>query len=182
MTSRSSGSKGRAAKQRPRDGETELDRAKALVLRVLAFHARSEAQLRARLERAGFEAVAAEVLAWARRLGYLDDGAYARGRARALVASGRAGPRLVERKLAAAGIPRADARRAVAEALAERGGAAGEGGGSEAALCREALARKLRGQDPDALDPKARARAVRFLLGRGFSPEVVSRVLRAELD
>jgi regulatory protein len=149
---------------------------------VLAFHARSEAQLRARLERAGFEAVASEVLAWARRLGYLDDSAYARGRARALLAPGRAGPRLVERKLAAAGIPRADARRAVAEAVAERAGGVGGPGGGEAALCREALARKLRGADPDALDPKARARAVRFLLGRGFSPEVVSRVLRAEVE
>jgi regulatory protein len=154
--------------------ERPLERAKALALRVLAHHARSEAQLRARLERAGHGALAAEVLGWLRRLGYVDDAAFARGRARALVGGGRAGPRLAERRLVAAGIPRADARRAVSAALADAG--------DEAALCRAALDRKLRGADLDALDARARARTVRFLLGRGFSPEIVARVVRADLD
>jgi regulatory protein len=153
----------------------DLEKARALALRVLAFHARSEAQLRERLARAGFGEVAADVLAWLRRLGYVDDAAYARGRARALLASGRAGPRLAERRLQAAGIPRDDARRAVAEALGAQAGA-----GDEVALCRAALQRKLRGAAAEDLDAKGRARVARFLLGRGFSPEAVSRVLRAD--
>jgi regulatory protein len=161
MTSRSSASE--------RDG---LARAKALALRVLAHHARTEAQLRARLERAGHGDVAAEVLAWLRRLGYVDDAAFARGRARSLLGAGRAGPRLAERRLVVAGIPRAEARRAVAEAVTQAG--------DEPALCRAALARKLGAARPDDLDAKGRARAARFLLGRGFSPEVVARVLRLD--
>jgi regulatory protein len=158
---------------------SDLDRAKALALRVLAFHARSEAQLRDRLARAGLEAVSGEALAWLRRLGYVDDAAFARARARALLASGRAGPRLAERRLTAAGIPRADARRAVAEALAARG-ETGSATGDEVALARETAARKLRGADTGALDAKGRARLARFLLGRGFGPEAVARVVRSD--
>jgi regulatory protein len=155
----------------------DLEKARALALRVLAFHARSEAQLRERLARAGLDHVAADVLAWLGRLGYVDDAAYARGRARALLASGRAGPRLAERRLQAAGIPRDEARRAVAEALG-----APEGGGDEAALCRAALRRKLRGAAVEDLDPKGRARVARFLLGRGFSAEVVARALGQDAE
>ncbi|HET7755204.1 MAG TPA: regulatory protein RecX [Anaeromyxobacteraceae bacterium] len=157
-----------------------IDKARALALRVLAFHARSEAQLRDRLARAGHESCAGEVIAWLKRLGYVDDAAYARGRARSLLASGRAGPRLVERRLFAAGIPREDARRAVASALREVGSEGGSGAADELALCRAAAERKLRGARATELDDRGRARLARHLLGRGFSPEVVSRVLRME--
>jgi regulatory protein len=195
MTSRSSGSERRRRAPRAKAGPAGsrapsgggrpdaggLEAAKALALRVLAFHARSEAQLRARLARSGHAGVADEVLGWLRRLGYVDDAAFARARARSLLAAGRAGPRLAERRLLAAGIPRDDARRAVRDALgaADASGAGGER--REAALCGEALAKRLRGADPSALEPKARARHARFLLGRGFSPAVVARVLRMEL-
>jgi regulatory protein len=145
---------------------------------VLAFHARSEAQLRQRLARAGYEACAADVIAWLARLGYVDDAAYARGRARSLLASGRAGPRLVERRLLAAGIPREDARSAVAAALKEDGSAPGD----DTALCRAAAERKLRGAAAPSLDDRARARLARHLLGRGFSPDAVSRVLNMDED
>jgi regulatory protein len=158
---------------------TPLERARAMALRVLAFHARTEAQLRARLDRAGLADQVDEVLPWLRRLGYVDDTAWARARARALLAA-RSGPRRVEERLRAAGIPAAAARAAVSEAVVER---AGEGGG-ELALCRAALSAKLRGADPDDLDERARARAARFLLGRGFSGAVVARALglRQDLD
>jgi regulatory protein len=145
---------------------------------VLAFHARSETQLRQRLARAGHAACADEVIAWLKRLGYLDDAAYARGRARSLLGSGRAGPRLAERRLLAAGIPREDARSAVAAALKETG----SGSGDELSLCRAAAERKLRGVRATSLDEKGRARLARHLLGRGFSPEAVSRVLRLDED
>jgi regulatory protein len=156
----------------------DLEAARALALRVLAFHARSVAQLRERLARAGYESCAGEVIAWLERLGYLDDAAYARGRARSLLASGRAGPRLVERRLLAAGIPREDARSAVSAALRDES----SGAGDELALCRSLAQRKLRGASAESLDAKGRARLARHLLGRGFSPGVVSRVLRMEDD
>lgn len=138
-----------------------------------------------RLERDGLGQVAAEVVTWLTGLGYLDDGAYARARARALTAPGRLGPRLAERRLVSAGIPPAAAREAVAAALAEVDlpGARGLGGeAAEAALAR-ALAEKRAGGAPlDALGDRERARLARFLLGRGFSGRVVSLVLGVFLD
>jgi regulatory protein len=163
----------------PQDPQTPLSRARALALRALAARARTEAQLRARLARAGLEEAADEVVEWLRGLGYVDDAAYARARARSLLAPGRAGPRLAERRLLAAGVPAERARAAVAEATAEAGAEEGEGAG-ELALCR-ALARR-RAPDPEALDERGRARLARFLLGRGFSGAVVARVVGVWAD
>jgi regulatory protein len=146
-----------------------MERARAVALRSLGAAARSEAQVRARLARAELQAQADEVVAWLRALRYLDDEAYARARARALTAPGRLGPRAAERRLLAAGLGAAAARRAVAEALAEDGG--------EAARCRALAERRARGAPLDRLDEKARARLARFLLGRGFSGAVVARTL-----
>jgi len=151
-----------------------LARAKDVALRFLAARARSEAQVRERLQRAELAREADAVVAWLVRLGYLDDAAYARFRARALVAPGRLGPRLAERRLLAAGIEPGRAREAVAAALA---GAPGE---AEAARCL-ALAEKRAGTaDLAALDDRARRRLARFLLGRGFSASAVARTLGLE--
>lgn len=158
-----------------------LERARAVALRVLAFHARTEAQLRARLARDGLAGQADEVLAWLRRLGYVDDAAWARAHARALVQA-RAGPRRVEARLRAAGIPDSSARRALEEAMAERASERPGREPAEVALCRAALAARLRGADPDDLDERARARAARYLLGRGFSGAAVARALGLRED
>lgn len=148
-----------------------LARAKAVALRYLAARARTEAQVRARLGKDGLGGEADATLAWLRELRYVDDAALARARARALLAPGRAGPRLAERRLVAAGVPPPEAARAVAAALAE-----GEGG--ELALCRSLAERKARAP-LDALEPRDRARLARFLLGRGFAGPVVARVVGA---
>lgn len=162
------------------EASTPLSRAKALALRFLATRARTEAQVRARLAKAELADVADEVVGWLRGLGYLDDAAYARARARSLVAHGRAGPRLAERRLQAAGIPASNARAAVAGALEDSAGPGDEP--PEVALCRALLARKLRGADPRTLDDRDRRRLSRFLLGRGFSGTAVSRVLGVWAD
>jgi regulatory protein len=114
------------------------------------------------------------VITWLRGLGYLDDAAYARARARALVAPGRLGPRLAEKRLRAAGIPGAAARAAISAAI---GDAAGDAEGGEIALCRALAERRARGIAIEALDDRARRRLARFLLGRGFAGPVVARVL-----
>jgi regulatory protein len=161
---------------------TLLERARARALRLLAARPRTEAQIRDRLGRDGLGEAADETLAWLRRLGYLDDAAYARGRARSLLAPGRLGPRLAERRLAAAGIPPDEARRAVEEAL--RGAAPQAEGGwrAELELCRALAARRLRGRAPADLDERERARLARFLLGRGFSGSAVARAVGAGAD
>jgi regulatory protein len=155
-----------------------LVRAKNLALRFLASRARTEAQVRARLAREGLDAEADETVAWLRRLGYLDDAAYARARARALVAPGRLGPRLAERRLRVAGIDRGPAREAIAAALAE----AGEGSEGEVSLCRALAERRARTAAFAELDDRARRRLARFLLGRGFSGSAVARVLGVYVD
>jgi regulatory protein len=154
-----------------------LARARARALRLLAARPRTEAQVRERLARAGFEAQVPEVVAWLLDLGYLDDAAYARERARALLSPGRFGPRLAERRLLAAGVPPGMARRAVTEALAEDGAAAA----AEAARCRVLAERRAR-RPVAALDARERARLGRFLLGRGFSGAAVAAALGVYVD
>jgi regulatory protein len=138
---------------------------------LLAARPRTESQIRERLVRAGFPDEAESVVEWLRGLGYLDDAAFARDRALALVAPGRLGPRLAERRLAAAGIPRDSARRAVAEAL----------GAEEGTRCRELAVRRARRPIAD-LDDRERARIGRFLLARGFSGRAVSSALGVYVD
>jgi regulatory protein len=147
-----------------------------VALRFLAAAPRTEKQVRARLLKAGLAEQGDQVVAWLRQLRYLDDDAYARGRARTLVASGRIGPRTAERRLLQAGIPAAAARAAVAGALAE------EAPGGEVAQCRALAERRSRGTAPEALDPRARGRLARFLLGRGFSGSAVSRALGGSFE
>ncbi len=159
-----------------------LGQAKALALRLLAGRARTEAQLRSRLCRAGLADQSDEVVAWLARLGYLDDGAYARARASALLASGRLGPRMVEHRLRAAGVPPALSRAALEAALGAGASASGTSPSPEVALCRAALERRLRGADPASLDDRTRARLARLLLARGFSGQAVARALHLQED
>ncbi|HEU4385355.1 MAG TPA: RecX family transcriptional regulator [Anaeromyxobacteraceae bacterium] len=124
--------------------------------------------------------MADEAVAWLWRLGYLDDAAYAQARARSLLAPGRLGPRLAERRLLLAGIAPAAAREAVAAALADAAGQANEG--AEPALARRLAEKRLRGVPLEGLSERERARLARFLLGRGFSGPAVSRVLGIWVD
>lgn len=146
-----------------------------MALRALAHRPRSEAEIRARLARADLAAEADDTVAWLARLGYLDDAAYARARARGLVTGGRAGPRLAERRLRAAGIGEAAAKAAVRGALEEASGVGG--GNAELALCRSLAARRAKGRALESLDDRDRARLARWLLGRGFAGPVVARVV-----
>jgi regulatory protein len=151
--------------------ESPQSRARSRALRLLAARPRTEAQIRERLTRAGFAEEVPDVVAWLRHLGYLDDAAYARDRARALLSSGRVGPRLATLRLVAAGIAPAAAREAVREAA----------GPDELARCRTMAERRAR-VPLDSLDDRARARLARWLLGRGFSGSTVSSALGVYVD
>jgi regulatory protein len=159
--------------------DSPQSRARSRALRLLAARPRTEAQILERLVRAGFEAEAHGVVAWLRDLRYLDDDAFARDRAASLVAPGRLGPRMAERRLVAAGIPRDAARRAVREALGE----------DETKRCRLLAERRAGavpgagpGTVPDDLGEREKARLSRFLLGRGFSGRAVSAALGVYVD
>jgi regulatory protein len=163
------------------DGSPQ-ERARSLSLRALAARARTEAQVRRRLSAAGLEAEADGAVAWLRRLGYLDDAAWARAAARSLLRPGHLGPGAAERRLLAAGIPPRGAREAVEAALAEAPGAGGGAEPAEVALCGALAARRARGANPAELGDRERARLARFLLGRGFGDHAVRRVLGLPAD
>jgi regulatory protein len=58
----------------------------------------------------------------------------------------------------------------------------GSAGPGELALCRALAERRARGKPPSELEERDRARLARFLLGRGFSGEVVARVAGLDVD
>lgn len=140
-------------------------------LRLLSIRDHSEVELRRKLRRAAHEPEEIDrAIERVRALGYLNDARFARLRASSLVTQGRLGPRGVAAKLQQAGVSESLVREAVAQAM---------DGKDELELATELLKKK----HPDALgskDPKVRARAARYLAGRGFSSGVVARVLRLE--
>lgn len=150
-------------------GAEQVQRATEVCLRLLAVRARSRHELAQALARKGFEppvrqAALERLDGW----GYLNDERFARERASGLLRRGRLGPRAVLQRLAAHGVDKEAARAALAEAS------------SAVEFNAEAAARQVlekRGLLGRPLTPKERARAGRLLLGRGFSEEVVQRLL-----
>ncbi len=142
-------------------------------LRWLSIRDRSEAELRRKLREAE---VAPEqidaTLERLRSLGYLDDERFARSRARALLGRGRHGPRAVSSKLAQAGLARDSVAQAVSEAMASC---------DELAMARGVIDRKYP-QAPGNPDARVRAKAMRFLLGRGFNASVARQAVRSPKD
>ena len=133
-------------------------------LNLLGYRARSEAEIRDRLKRYGYirETTDAVVLRL-QELGYLDDAAFARLKAREKAR--RYGPRRVSLELKKSGVRETLAREVVQEEFAGR---------SEVGEARSAAARRYNGRGSDA---EAR-RVYGFLVRRGYSAEVCAQVAR----
>ena len=133
-------------------------------LNLLGYRARSEAEIRDRLQRYGYvrETIDAVVLRL-RELGYLDDVEFAREKAREKAR--RYGPRRVSVELRKSGVGEALAREVVKEEFAGR---------SEVGEARSAAARRYneRGSDAEA------RRVYGFLVRRGYSAEACAQVAR----
>jgi regulatory protein len=147
----------------------EVRRATDACLRLLALRARSRHELLTALERKGFsEPVRQVVLDKLQGWGYLDDERFARERAAVLLARGKHGPQAVQQRLRAHGLSREAAARAVASA-------SGEVEFDPEAAARQVLERRgLLGRE---LGPKEKARAGRLLVSRGFSEDIIQRLL-----
>ncbi|MFY0565335.1 regulatory protein RecX [Archangium lansingense] len=147
----------------------EVKRATDACLRLLAARARSRHELLTALERKGFsepvrKAALEQVAGW----GYLDDERFAQERAAVLLQKGKYGPQEVEQRLQAHGLSREAASEAVANAR------------ETVEFDAEATARQVlerRGLLGRKLGPKEHARAGRLLFSRGFSEDVIHRVL-----
>lgn len=147
----------------------DVRRATDMCLKLLAIRARSRHELLTALERKGYappvrEQALQKVVEW----GYLDDERFARERAAVLLQRGRYGPRAVLQRLEAHGLSREAARRAVEVAR-------GTVEFDAEATARQVLER--RGLLGRPLTPKERARAGRLLASRGFSEDVLQKLL-----
>jgi len=148
--------------------------AMAAALRLLARRGYSETELEARLQQKGFAAAqVAEALQRCRQFGYLDDGRFARERARALMRGGRAVGRSVLADLARRGIPEGIARAALEEATQEFG---------EEALLGDLRRRRFPDFSWRLADDRQRQRVVGYFLRRGFPLALTLSILKDEND
>ncbi|HEX8824199.1 MAG TPA: regulatory protein RecX [Archangium sp.] len=147
----------------------EVKRATDMCVRLLAVRARSGHELLTALTRKGFsEPVCTAALEQVRGWGYLDDERFARERAAALLQRGKYGPEGVLQRLQAHGLSPEAASAAVVTAS------------DTVEFDAEATARQVlerRGLLGRKLEPKEHARAGRLLVSRGFSSDVIQRVL-----
>jgi regulatory protein len=138
--------------------------------RLLALRGHSEAELRDKLRKGGFaEAVIAPVLSRCRELGYLDDGKFARQRARELAVNRLLGDRRIAADLRGKGIPEELCREAIAAAREEIT--------AEEALGR-LLGRRAKGAADGPPDERDRGRMLRSLMGKGFPPGLIAKALK----
>ncbi len=131
---------------------------------LLGYRARSEGEVRDRLQRYGYaEETVEAVILRLRELGYLDDAEFARMKAREKAR--KYGPRRVSAELRQSGVREDLASGVVEEEFAGR---------SEVGEARSAAARRYNGRGSDA---EAR-RVYGFLVRRGYSAEVCAQVAR----
>ena len=135
--------------------------------RFLAHAARSTADVDRHLQSRGFDAaLVATTLAALRERGWVNDAAFAERRAEELLLRRGAGRLKVAYELTRRGLTDTVIDRAIAAVLEGR---------SEVALGRVALVRRFGDERPATR--QERARAFRFLVGRGHPPDVVSEIL-----
>ena len=148
-------------------GHDEVRRAVDLAYRALASRDRTEAELRAFLERKRAEPAAIEAAVdELREAGYVDDARYAQRFTEDKRSIERWGSERIERDLL---------RRGVAPELVDRALARGQPG-DELATARLLLQERYRTGLPD---DRARDRAWRMLVRRGYEPELAYEAVRA---
>ena len=139
----------------------------AEAVRFLAPAARSTSEVDRHLQTRGFEAALVDAtLAALRERGWVNDAAFAERRAEELLLRRGAGRLKVAYELTRRGLTDTVVDRAIAAVLEGR---------SEVALGRAALVRRFGDERP--VSRAERARAFRFLVGRGHPVDVVTEIL-----
>jgi regulatory protein len=152
------------------DEDRELGRAEGKAFRLLTLRAHSEKELRAKLQAGGFSTtIVGEVLRRCRELGYLNDEAFAKQRARVLAISRLAGDRRIALDLRERGIDAGLAARVIAEVRGELG---------EEEAAKRLLRKKIRGRPVAALNDREKARLARGLMGKGFPTGLILKTLK----
>ena len=152
------------------DEEREYRRAEGKAFRLLTLRAHSEKELRAKLHAGGFaDAVVEQVVQRCRELGYLNDEAFARQRARVLAVSRLAGDRRIAFDLRERGIDAGLSARAIAEVRGEF---------DEEEAAKRLLRKKIRGRSVAALNDREKAGLARSLMGKGFPTDLILKILK----
>ena len=146
----------------------EEQRARAYAFLLLKFRLRSERELLSRLKHKGFsDETARNTAAFLKEKEFVDDRIFAKG-----WVSGRLkrpfGIRRIRQELIAKGLSREVIENAISEAKADY---------DENAVAEE-LARQRFSKLIDVEPQKAKARTYGFLLRRGFSPEIISDIIK----
>jgi len=153
-----------------KDDAAQLAKAEKKAYRLLALRAHSEKELRAKLRAGGFAAPDIDAaIERCRGLGYLDDAAFARQRARDLAVNRLLGDRRISLDLRERGIPEALCREALAEVRGEM---------SEGEALGRLIRKKARGAPAAALDAREAARVARALAAKGFPMSLIMEGLK----
>jgi len=149
--------------------ESLREKARQRAFRLLALRARSEKELRAKLTEKGFDGETVDlVVGELYGLKYLDDQSFARQWARNLAVNRLLGNRRIETSLREKGIPADAAREAMAAVREEI---------SEAEAVRRIVRKKTKGRETPAFDDKEKRRLAHSLMGKGFPPGLIFRIL-----
>jgi len=152
------------------DEEREYGRAEGKAFRLLTLRAHSEKELCAKLRAGGFPAPVVErVVRRCRELGYLNDEAFARQRARALAVSRLAGDRRIAFDLRERGIDAGLSARVIAEVRGEL---------DEEEAVKRLLRKKIRGRPVAALTEREKAGLARSLMGKRFPTGLILKILK----
>ena len=155
------------------EGAADESRGKTRALRLLAGRAYTEHQMRQRLARAKISDIAIErVIAWLLERGYIDDQRFAEAWVEDRAERKGAGPLRLNQELTQRGIPRAMARQAIDAAM--------DNERMEAIATQHAKRRLARYQDLARRETYAKMYA--FLQRRGFTSDVIRRVLNRLID
>ena len=137
--------------------------------RLLTLRAHSEKELQAKLRKGGFaEPVVDGVIEKCRGLGYLNDGSFARQRARELAVNRLAGDRRIAFDLHERGISEELCRQAIAEVRGEL---------SEGEAMDRFLIKNTKGVAIAGMADREKTRLARRLMGKGFPTDLIYRKL-----
>lgn len=152
--------------------ESDLGKAQGRALRLLAVRDRTNYELTERLLKAGFsEDLVAEVVAWCRHLGYVDDARFARHWIEYRTLHSPSGRRRLSLELRQKGVDDETIEAALEELLPRD---------KEQELCIAAALRRARRYQNDPQDVRER-RLASFLARRGFSYDLIRTAL-AQVD
>ena len=151
--------------------DEDLKKGKRYCIRLLSVRARSEFEIRSRLEEKGYaEDIADEIIKGLKRDGLVDDLKFANDWIESRMASSPRSVNMLRRELESKGLDRVVTEKAL---FAERDM-------DDSSTARELLRKKI-AEKKERTGVKLKARLYRFLLGKGFDAELAEELIEEEL-